>query len=108
VHSRYQRKIVDLAVAGREVVIRLMVRRFRCVAAHCERRIFSEQVTGLVGRYQRRSPLVAELLTRVGLALGGRPGARMTRQLAVEVSRSTLLRLVRAIPVPTPQSFSMP
>lgn len=83
VHSRYRRTIVDLAVAGREVVIRLMVRRFRCAVAHCERRIFSEQVSGLATRYQRRSPLVAELLTQVGLALGGRPGARMARQLAV-------------------------
>ncbi|MFE3731934.1 ISL3 family transposase [Nocardia sp. NPDC059154] len=99
VHSRYQRRIADLAVAGREVVIRLMVRRFRCPDSQCERRIFSEQVSELVARYQRRSPLVTELLTRIGLALGGRPGARMTQQLSVEVSRSTLLRLVRAVPL---------
>ncbi|MGV9680649.1 hypothetical protein ACWDSJ_35705 [Nocardia sp. NPDC003482] len=46
VHSRYRRTIVDLAVAGREVVIRLMMRQFRREAAHCERRIFSEQVQG--------------------------------------------------------------
>ncbi|WP_280267332.1 transposase family protein [Nocardia wallacei] len=50
VHSGYRRTIVDLAVAGREVVIRLMVRRFRCAAAQCERRIFSEQVAGLAAR----------------------------------------------------------
>jgi hypothetical protein len=41
-------------------------------------------------------------LTKVGLALGGRPGARLTRQLAAEVSRSTLLRLIRAVQVPEP------
>ncbi|WP_369690294.1 transposase family protein [Nocardia miyunensis] len=105
VHSRYRRTIVDLAVAGRELVIRLMVHRFRCGAAHCERRTLSEQVAGLAARYQRRSPPVAELLTRVGLAMGGRPGARMARQLAVEVSRSTLLALVRAIRLP--QSVSL-
>lgn len=101
VHSRYRRTIADLAVGGQEVMIRLRVRRFRCATADCERKIFSEQVTGLAARYQRRSPLVSELLTRVGLALGGRPGARMARQLAVEVSRSTLLGLVRAIRLPT-------
>ncbi|WP_330256262.1 hypothetical protein OG874_17890 [Nocardia sp. NBC_00565] len=37
---------------------------------------------------------------RIGLALGGHADARLTRQLAVEVSRSTLLRRVRAIPLP--------
>ncbi len=34
------------------------------------------------------------------LALGGRPGARLTGRLACAVSRSTLLRLIRAAPDP--------
>jgi transposase len=42
------------------------------------------------------------MLEKIALALGGRPGARMTRQLAVTVSRTTLLRLIRALPVPEP------
>ena len=33
-------------------------------------------------------------------ALGGRVGARLTGRLACSVSRSTLLRLIRAAPVP--------
>jgi hypothetical protein len=36
----------------------------------------------------------------MALALGGRPAARLARRLRVEVSRSTLLRLLRALPVP--------
>jgi hypothetical protein len=36
----------------------------------------------------------------MALALGGRPAARLARGLCVEVSRSTLLRLLRALPVP--------
>jgi hypothetical protein len=35
---------------------------------------------------------------KIALALGGRPGARMTRLLAAEVPRTTLLRLVPALP----------
>lgn len=102
VHSRYQRRLADHAVGGREVAIRLLVRRFRCLNTKCPQRIFAEQVTGLAERYQRRSPLLAALLTKIGLALGGRPGSRLTRQLAAEVSRSTLLRLIRAMPLPEP------
>jgi transposase len=102
VHSRYQRRLADHALGGREVAIRLLVRRFRCLNTDCPQRIFAEQVDGLAERYQRRSPLLTTLLTKVGLALGGRPGARLTRQLAVAVSRSTLLRLIRATPVPEP------
>jgi hypothetical protein len=46
------------------------------------------------------------VLEKIALALGGRPGERLTRQLAVEVSRMTLLRLIRALPVPEPGTLS--
>ncbi|HEV2781525.1 MAG TPA: hypothetical protein VGX25_19250 [Actinophytocola sp.] len=95
VHSRYQRWLADHAISGREVIIRLLVRRFRCLNAGCPRRIFAEQVDGLAQRYQRRNPLLATLPIKVRLAHDGRVGARMTRHLAAQVSRSTLLRLSR-------------
>src|SRR5215472_10360797 len=38
----------------------------------------------------------------VALALGGRAGAGMTRQLDAPRSRATLLRLLRALPMPGP------
>lgn len=100
VHSRYARYLSDRGVGGRETRIRLQVRRFRCVDRGCERVIFAERLGDLAGWYQRRSSVLTTLLTVVGLALGGRAGHRMTGHLAVEVSRSTLLRLVRAIPLP--------
>ncbi|WP_433754631.1 ISL3 family transposase [Nocardia sp. CA-135398] len=100
VHSRYVRYLSDRSVGGREVRIRLRVRRFRCSDRQCSRVIFAERLGELAGWYQRRSRVLTSLLTVVGLALGGRAGHRMTRHLATEVSRSTLLRLVRAIPLP--------
>jgi transposase len=102
VHSRYDRCLADTAVAGRSVSIRLQARRFRCLNPECVRSIFAEQIPGLAERYQRRSALLTTLLTKVGLALGGRPGQRMTGELAAEVSRSTLLRLVQAVSLPKP------
>jgi transposase len=102
VHSRYERQLADQALGGRAVSIRLRARRFRCINPECVRSIFAEQIPGLAERYQRRSALLTTLLTKIGLALGGRPGQRMTQALAAEVSRSTLLRLVRSLPVPKP------
>lgn len=43
----------------------------------------------------------ARLLACVGLALGGRAGARLTTVLAAPANRMTLLRAVRRIPDPT-------
>lgn len=44
--------------------------------------------------------LLKDALQAVALALGGRPGARLTGRLAAGVSRMTLLRLIRALPEP--------
>jgi transposase len=100
VHSRYERKLADAAVAGQRVQIRLRVRRFFCDGERCGARTFAEQVTGLTGRYARRTVLMRGMLESVGLALAGRAGTRLATALGLPASRSTLLRLVRALPDP--------
>src|SRR5262249_36359260 len=42
-------------------------------------------------------------LQDIGLSLGGRPGARLGGRLGMMASRATLLRLVRATPLATPE-----
>jgi transposase len=102
VHSRYQRRLADAAIGGRRVVLRLRVRRFFCDDHGCRARTFAEQIPGLTSRYARRSPLLRKLLEAIGLALAGRGGARLAQVLGVQTSRSTLLRLLRALPDPEP------
>jgi transposase len=100
VHSRYERRLLDTAVAGCEVVICLSVRRFTCPSPECAKVTFAEQVSGLTSRYARRTPAVTAVLEAVALALGGRAGARLSGRLAAAVSRMTLIRLIRALPDP--------
>ncbi|MFE3785893.1 ISL3 family transposase [Amycolatopsis sp. NPDC059090] len=105
--ARCKRCLADAAVGGQETVIRLAVRRFFCDDSGCAKRTFVEQVEGVTVPHGRRSPLLRRMLEKIALALGGRPGHRLTRQLATEVSRSTLLRLVRALPLPEQGSPSV-
>lgn len=100
VHSRYQRRLLNTAIGGCEVVICLSVRRFVCLFPQCPRVTFAEQVSGLTSRHARRTPAVTAVLEAVALALGGRAGARMSGRLAAAVSRTTLIRLIRALPDP--------
>lgn len=100
VHSRYWRILADSAIGGQQTLVKVRVRRFFCDDTGCSRRTFAEQVPGVTTPYARRTPLLRGVQEKIALALGGRPGARMTRLLAAEVSRTTLLRLVRALPVP--------
>lgn len=97
-HSSYERNLADLPIAGRQVVIDLRVRRFRCYQPECPRKTFAEQAPVLAERYAHRTLRLRSLLEEIGLALGGRPGSRHCKRLAMPTSRSTLLRMVRAIP----------
>jgi transposase len=100
VNSRYRRRLHDLAAGGRAVMIDLEVRRFFCGNPECELRTFAEQVPAVAQRHQRRTPLLRGQLEAIALALAGRAGARLASALGTRVSRTTLIRLIRALPDP--------
>ncbi|MFF2548719.1 ISL3 family transposase [Kitasatospora sp. NPDC058063] len=102
VHSSYVRRLDDRAAGGRRVVVELRVRRFRCRERACPRATFVEQAPGLTFRHGRRSQGLQTALQQLALALAGRAGSRLAETFAVPVSRSTLLRLIRALPDPAP------
>lgn len=106
-HSRYERSLADTALGSRRVVLRLRVRRFFCDGVDCQARTFAEQIAGLTSPYARRSPLARGILEAIGLALAGRAGARLAGALGLPTSRSTLLRLVRALPDPQPAGVAV-
>ncbi|MFF8919478.1 ISL3 family transposase [Streptomyces sp. NPDC015032] len=100
VHSSYLRFPADAPSAGRSVVLQLRVRRFRCGNNLCPRRTFAEQIPGLTRRHGQHTERLRSTLAALGLALAGRAGARLASVLGVSISRSTVLRLVNALPEP--------
>jgi len=86
------------------VLIDLQARRLFCSNDGCAKRTFAEQVADLTIGYGRRTCGLQAVLQAVALALGGRAGARLTGRLACAVSRSTLLRLIRAAADPDGQT----
>lgn len=106
VHGRYHRRLADTALAGRPVAIRLLVRRLLCREVACARVTFVEQIPGLTSPHSRYSPPLRVALTAIGVALAGRPGARLARKLGMPVGRDTLLNLLRAAPLPQPGTIT--
>jgi transposase len=92
--------MADASVAGRTMILVLVVRRFLCANTECPAKTFAEQVDGLTAKWSRRTNQLTSMLTTIGLALAGRAGARLARRLGLSASRDTLLRLVRAVPDP--------
>ena len=87
-------------MGGRRVVLVLRVRRFVCQNQDCPRRIFAERFPALAEPYARRTTHHAADLRQIGLALGGRAGARLARRLGLAASHDTVLRLAAGTPAP--------
>jgi transposase len=100
VHSCYQRPLMDLPWGRRPIRLQLTVRKSVCRNLSCMRRIFMERLPELVAAYARKTHRLVTALQAIGLALGGQVGARLTHRLGLPVSRDTLLRLVRRLPLP--------
>jgi transposase len=100
VHSAYERRLADAPAGGQPVTIRLTVRRFFCGNPDCAAVTFAEQVDGLTARRARRTPPLARTLTAIALALAGRAGARLAGALDLTAGRSSMLRLIIALPDP--------
>jgi transposase len=106
VHSRYARTVAALPWGSWRVVLHLRVRKFFCANGRCPRRIFTERLAPLVAPWARRTQRLAYWRAHIALALGGTAGARLSCRLGLSISRNTLLRLLRRLPMPemaTPQ-----
>jgi len=101
VHSRYQRTLADLPCMGAIVTLHVRTRRFVCRLPGCRRRIFTERLPALMAPSARRTRRARAQVQHIGFDLGGRPGVRHARREGMPVSRRTLLRVLRATPLPT-------
>ncbi|MFE8947733.1 transposase family protein [Streptomyces sp. NPDC007856] len=97
VHGRYMQRLADTAAGGVNVVIALLVRRFKCQNAACRAVPFAEQIAGPTSRHARYTPLVREQLTPIALALAGRSGARLAGVLGLRVAKDTLVSFDLAV-----------
>ena len=100
-HSRYRRTIADLPWAHGRVVLQLGGRKFCCANGRCPRRILTERLPGVMAPWARRTERLLHWLAPIALARGGAAGAQLSRCLGGAVSRRTLLRVLRPLPVPS-------
>jgi hypothetical protein len=64
------------------------------------RTTFAENFAPLIRRYSCCTLMLQEVLDDIGVLVGGRPGTRFARRHGLLASRSTLIRLVRRLPLP--------
>jgi transposase len=100
IHSRDERTLVDLPWAHYRVRLQLRVRKWFCPHPLCVRHMFTERLPTVAAPWARRPLRLAQRLVALGQALGGVAGVRLGHAWALAVSRNTLLRGLRRLPVP--------
>jgi transposase len=100
IHSHYERTLQDLSLAQLSLLLRLQVRKFFCDNLACIRRIFTERLPQLVAPWARKTVRLSQHLQAIGVALGGAAGSRLAHQLGFSVCDSTLLHLLKQVPLP--------
>jgi hypothetical protein len=100
VHCQYQRTVHDVPCGGRQVVLRLRVRKFVCRSASCPRKVFAERLPELVQPWARVSNRLLEELKAIGLSASAEVSERLAPRLGMQVKAPTLLRYLRTIPPP--------
>src|SRR3954466_11162122 len=95
IHGHYWRCLGDLPCFGRPVILRVQVRRFRCVNDACPRRTFGEPLPRIARCRARHTDRLRSAHHAIALALGGNPGARLATRTGMPIGGTTLLRRIR-------------
>lgn len=98
IHSHYWRYPSDLAWADFPVVWNLRAKRFFCRNRGCPKRTFAEQHPQILAPYARRTNRLNERQQLVGVNLCARAAERLLHVFQIEISDTTINRLIRAIP----------
>ncbi len=100
VHGVHERRLADLPVDGRSVMVRVRIRRLYCPTLGCQR-TFREQVPGVLERYQRRTTRLTGHVRAAARELAGRAAVRMLGRWSVRLSRQTAVPVLLGIPLQT-------
>lgn len=102
IHSHYERTVADLNWGIYRVSWHLWVRKFFCRQKNCPRKVFTERIEGTLEPHARKTRRLTEKLARIGLALGGKAGEKLSEHLDLPTDRQTLLSYVSRMPTPQP------
>jgi hypothetical protein len=94
-HSAYSRTLRDLSAQGAPVIINVRLARWRCRNQRCDRRIFTERLSGLAAPFARRTARLAGIVRLLGHSADGRPSERLMRRFGMPVSDTTILRSLK-------------
>lgn len=104
VHSKYQRHLKHLPCFAYKTVIQLIARKYYCRNPLFPQKVFTERFGESIAPNKRMTNQLSELLSSLILQLSGRCAERICHLLHIEVSDTTLARMLYLKPLPEVQT----
>ena len=104
IHSKYQRHFKDLPCFANKTHIQLIARKFYCRNPRCLQKIFTERFAPGIDPYKRMTGSLSLLLSALCLQSSCRSIERNCRLLHIQVSDTTLGRLLHLQSLPEAQN----
>jgi transposase len=99
-HSAYTRRPKALPWSNHRVRLSLTVQRYFCDNPACPKQTFAERVPHMVRCHAQRTPQLTHTLRLIAFEASAEATARISGSLQMAVSADTILRILRATPLP--------
>ncbi|KAA6432236.1 ISL3 family transposase [Dyadobacter flavalbus] len=94
VHSYYTRKFRDVPAFGNPCTLLLKARKFYCLQDECPVKIFTERFCNHFLPYRRSTTRLHHVCLNLALQTGGKLAERIAKLMNIQISDTSLLRIV--------------
>lgn len=93
-HSTYKRKITDLPILGKSVVLLVTAYKYSCDNPECDQNVFCEELSGFTGRYRRMTSRCEDLVKVISLNTSCEAASIICKYMGISISGDTVIRIL--------------
>ena len=95
-HSTYRRKLQDLPIFNKAVIIHLTAYRYYCRNTECKQKVFCESIDGFFEYYKRMTGRLEDFLITLALHTSCEGASRICQHMGITISGDTIIqKLIR-------------
>lgn len=93
-HGTYKRRVQDLPILGKKVILEISAREYYCDNEECEITILSESYDGFVNYYSRMTERLEDFICSLALETSCEGCSRICKLIGIQISGDTVIRLL--------------
>lgn len=93
-HGTYVRKVKDLPILGKSVILEITSREYSCDNNECDTVTVVESYNGFLNPYSRMTERLEDFICTLALGTSCEGASRICRQIGVNISGDTIIRLL--------------